>query len=173
MNKFTKGAIATGAGIVLLLGGAGTFAYWNDSADIAAGDIESGTLSLVAGVDGWEDQDGDTIADINDFLIVPGDELTFTGDYTIDATGDNLLATLDVDDTDFLADLPADLVGELSVSFSVDAVAGPAEITSANDGDTVVVVVTVTFPFGATVDNTTQAETVDLSSLDITLTQHL
>ena len=173
MNKFTKGAIATGAGIVLLLGGAGTFAYWNDSADIAAGDIESGTLSLTAGANGWEDQDGDTIADINSFLIVPGDVLTFTGAYTIDATGNNLLATLDVDDTDFLADLPSDLVGKLSVNFSVDAVAGPAEITSTEDGDVVSVVVTVTFPFGGTVDNSTQGETVDLSALDITLTQHL
>ena len=32
MNKLTRGAIAAGVGVVLLLGGAGTFALWSDTA---------------------------------------------------------------------------------------------------------------------------------------------
>ncbi|QTV79202.1 SipW-dependent-type signal peptide-containing protein [Microbacterium sp. NIBRBAC000506063] len=29
MNRFAKGAVAAGAGLVLLLGGAGSLAHWN------------------------------------------------------------------------------------------------------------------------------------------------
>ena len=36
MNKLTKGAIATAAGVILLMGGAGTLAYWNDSDNVLA-----------------------------------------------------------------------------------------------------------------------------------------
>ena len=48
MNKLTKGAIATAAGIALLLGGAGTFALWNGQTTIAGGTISTGTLAIAS-----------------------------------------------------------------------------------------------------------------------------
>lgn len=50
MSPFVKGTLATGTAIVLLLGGAGTFALWNDSAQIAnstGGQIDPGHLYLL------------------------------------------------------------------------------------------------------------------------------
>lgn len=50
MSPFVKGTLATGTAIVLLLGGAGTFALWNDHANIASGtggDIDPGHLYLL------------------------------------------------------------------------------------------------------------------------------
>ena len=48
MNKFAKGSLAAGAGLVLLLGGAGTLAYWNDSAELEGGTIEAGSMTFSA-----------------------------------------------------------------------------------------------------------------------------
>jgi len=52
MNKTIKGSLAAGAAAVLLLGGAGSLAYWTDAADIDGGTITAGTLTLDAGTCG-------------------------------------------------------------------------------------------------------------------------
>ena len=82
MNKYTKGAIATGAAIVLLLGGAGTFALWNDDAEVAGGDdqLRNAHDRARRTSASWIDSNGDPILDIATYLIVPGDVLTFTQD---------------------------------------------------------------------------------------------
>jgi alternate signal-mediated exported protein len=177
MNKYTKGAIATGAAIVLLLGGAGTFALWNDDADVAGGSISSGTLTIApSGTGEWTDADGDVV-DIDSYLIVPGDVLTFTQDVVIAATGTNLEATLDYAASSIVAPLGpqaaanAALKTNLVVTISSDA-AGNLEITPADDGNTVEVTVTVELP-DSVAGTTAQGGTVDLSHLLITLTQHL
>jgi alternate signal-mediated exported protein len=175
MNKYTKGAIATGAAIVLLLGGAGTFALWNDDAEVGAGAINSGTLTIAPdGTGEWLDSEGDPILDIATYLIVPGDVLTFTQDVVIDASGNNLEATLDYDPTSIvvnLADAPSvALKAALVVDVDSSAVGG-AEIVPGDAGSQTVTV-TVTFP--DTVSGlTAQDGSVDLSALTITLTQHL
>ena len=46
MNKFVKGSVAAGAGMVLLLGGAGSLAYWNTSTDLGASAINAGSLDI-------------------------------------------------------------------------------------------------------------------------------
>ena len=46
MNKASKGALAALAAGVLLLGGAGSLAFWTDTAEVAGGAINSGELSL-------------------------------------------------------------------------------------------------------------------------------
>ena len=46
MNKLVKGSIAGAAGIILLMGGAGSLAYWNDSA--TAGPAPAATASPLA-----------------------------------------------------------------------------------------------------------------------------
>src|SRR6188474_1998822 len=82
MNKLTKGTIAGAAGIALLLGGAGTFALWNDTADIAGGTISSGELSIDATTAGvWQDVSFDktppVVIDPATFLMVPGDTVEY------------------------------------------------------------------------------------------------
>jgi len=41
MNKVTKGAIAAAAGVILLMGGAGTLASWNSSANAGSNRLVS------------------------------------------------------------------------------------------------------------------------------------
>lgn len=183
MNKFTKASIATGAGIVLLLGGAGTLAYWNAEAVAGAGEINAGTLSLVAGADGvWTDAEGDVIGDIEDYLVVPGDTVTFTRTFTIEATGENLVADLSVDTSEVTS---LDWDDELTTTavYSVDGGANSiTQITDDNNGDTLTVSITLAFAFDGDLsnndddaeddlNNASQGDSVDLSELKVVLTQ--
>ena len=87
MNKLIKGSIAGAAGIALLLGGAGTLAFWNDSAVLGnVGTVTAGTLDVTAGTGAWTTNGVAGKAT----LIVPGDVLVYTETLTLSATGDNL-----------------------------------------------------------------------------------
>jgi alternate signal-mediated exported protein len=188
MNKLTKGAIAGAAGVVLLLGGAGTFAFWNSTASVAGGSIVAGNLLVAntgaAGV--WTDQN-DTVIDIATYRIVPGDTLTFTDDLTVTAVGDNLTATLglaggsiapttvgnaaDVALAGYLVDnatLDATGTGISGTSPSYTIVAGTAGVSQV-----VTVSVELDFPFGtvAGVENNAKLGSVNLSDMAVTLTQ--
>jgi len=57
MKKSVKGGIALGAGLLLLLGGGGTFALWNVTANVSAGTVETGhlTIDTAATTDQWYD----------------------------------------------------------------------------------------------------------------------
>lgn len=93
MNKATKGAIAAGAAGILLLGGAGTFALWEDTDSIDPAAISTGVLTLGVGSGTWHDATvGSPVAitNIANFDIVPGDTITYTTTATITAEGDNL-----------------------------------------------------------------------------------
>ncbi len=48
MNKTIKGVLAAGTASVLLVGGAGTLAYWNDSATVGGATFTAGDLKLDA-----------------------------------------------------------------------------------------------------------------------------
>lgn len=175
MNKFTKGAIATGAGVVLLLGGAGTLAYWNADAAVDAGSITAGTLTIESAAAGqWQDISSDVAGapkniSTGTFLVVPGDTLRYTETFTVGATGTNLKAnitanpgSIDTGDWGSAVTAATDIkIGGSTVS----------QITSANNGATVTVTVTLTFPFGTSADNTSQSAVVDLSDLEISLVQ--
>lgn len=182
MNKLTKASIATGAGIVLLLGGAGTLAFWNDSATTDAGTITAGTLTIDSNDDGqWKDVSADVAGNPTDidsatFLAVPGDTLTYTETFEVGATGDNLKANVTINPGSITSGAWAD---ELTVTSSTTIAGSPVtSITSSNDGDTVTVTVTLAFAFdgdvvtgGTQVNNLSQGAVVDLSALAITLTQ--
>ena len=174
MNKFTKGAIATGAGIMLLLGGAGTFAYWNDTAAVSAGTVTAGTLTLTAGSAGvWTDVSADVsgapvISPSTVYLAVPGDTIKYTRTYTIAATGKNLAATLAVNTAGVTTGTWTSSAVATTV-IKVNGVAGTA-ITSANDGQTVTVEVTIAFDKNA--GNATKGGTVDLTALQLSVTQN-
>lgn len=180
MNKTTKGAIAAGAAALLLAGGAGTMAAWSDSEDLTGGSITSGTLTLTAGTDAptWT-VNGTQLSDteVANFLVVPGDEVVYSGTFVIGATGNNLEAELtaafDSDsvggDAELLAQMPS------TISGTVGATALPSDgaalaITDANDGDTVTVNVTFDFDFDPAT-NASQDQTIDLAGFAIDLTQ--
>lgn len=93
MNKMAKGAIATAAGVVLLVGGGGTLALWNDSENAnEGGTVTAGNLDLESGVGSWKVDD--EIIDIATYRIVPGDVLTYEQPLTITMAGNELQAEL-------------------------------------------------------------------------------
>jgi len=170
MNKFTKGAIATGAAIVLLLGGAGTFALWNDSASVAGGSITSGVLKFDTTYNGqraWLDSSTDVIgstssswatilplaathpiADISTFRTVPGDRIALVESVKILATGNNLVASFGY--TAAGASLPGGATVQTIVLDSTGTpVAGPVTVHN-NDTFTVI----VAFSFSSSVTGT-------------------
>lgn len=193
MNKLAKGAIAGAAGVALLLGGAGTFAFWNSTADIAGGTITAGDLLVeqdgTAGV--WVNQLG-TVIDIADYRIVPGDTLTFTDDVLVTAVGDTLEATLGLGGGSIASDGTAagDALAARLTAGAVVTATGPG-ITAAAAPNTydivaadgtggsivdqeVTLAVTITFPFAgdpATQDNPAKNGVVSLAGMNITLTQ--
>ena len=198
MNKLVKGAIATAVGSALLMGGAGTFAYWNDSVGITGGTIVAGNLAVADATptDGvWTVQkDGTgtatTVPNIASFVASPGDRFTYTKTVKITATGNNLVATLALTPGSIVAATPASpantaLAGYLTSTSTVAAtgtgisagtVAGTYTVAAGSAGVTsrdVTLSVVVTFPKSTTAgfENNTKLGSVNLSGLAVTLNQ--
>jgi alternate signal-mediated exported protein len=94
MKKMTKGAIVTGLGVALLLGGGGTLAVWNHSVDTEPGAITAGDLNMKPGDVRWTSNMSDGAIDISQYRPVPGETLTFEQDLNITLKGDELKATV-------------------------------------------------------------------------------
>ncbi len=109
MNKLVKGAIAGAAGIVLLMGGAGSLAYWNDSANAGPGagsnSITAGTLTITAAnagtwTKGFYNAAGTVVTapaavgSLAAVRVVPGNRLVYTQNFNLVATGDDLYFTI-------------------------------------------------------------------------------
>jgi alternate signal-mediated exported protein len=177
MNKTTKGALAGGAAAALLLGGLGSLAYWTDAETIGGGAINSGHLALVTGganngCGAWQLDSGEAVGltYVAGDPLVPGDVLTRVCNYTIDAAGNHLRATVDIDTptlTPGTGSFGSDLTTDVS-DITVDGVAA-ASFTEANNGDTLTATVTLTF--ASTSGNTTQDVTAVLDDLTLTATQ--
>src|SRR6476661_8323606 len=93
MKKSTKGAFAATTAAVLLLGGAGTLAYWNGTATVPGGDLASGVL-WIGGQgcgQGWTLDGG---AAYTTQPLVPGDTLTEVCTIDLVADGEHLGADL-------------------------------------------------------------------------------
>lgn len=167
MNKFVKGSIAAAAATVLLLGGAGSLAYWNSSTGLSVASISTGKLTIVDSGGSWTGAPA---------VWVPGDEAVYTTTLTIDAAGTNIEGTLELDDTSLA--ITGATAGQFDVSFAAAAPTGTTweatgevlTITTAGQYQ-VPVTVTVSFPYGASADNTSQNATVNLSNLSFLLTQ--
>lgn len=114
MKKTTKGAVAIGAGTLLLLGGGGTLAVWNATETVDGGTVYAGALELSDITEGtWyypadaadpDAVDGDGLYELGDEFdpdadtVVPGDYLIYSvSDIDITALG-NLFFTLDLGD---------------------------------------------------------------------------
>lgn len=102
MNKTTKGTIAAGAAVLLLLGTGGSLAYWNDSLDLGAESISAGQLKVTQQTAGWKriPHGAATGEAVNPRAVklVPGDKLQYTGVYNIAAEGRNLAFTVSLTD---------------------------------------------------------------------------
>lgn len=173
MNTTTKGALAAGTAAVLMLGGAGTLAYWSDSATVNGGSISSGALTLEAvGCDAvWTYAAGPGPVT----TVVPGDTITKECTFTIGAVGDHLQAAPTLPGTVTFTPAASGTLS-LPVSATYEVAGGPlvGNITEANDGDTLTATISVDFPFGtaATVNaNDTQGFTKTLDALTVSLTQ--
>jgi len=165
MNKLVKGSIAAAAGIALLMGGAGSLAYWNDSATVNAGTVTSGVLDVNTGTAGsWSP----SIA-----KIVPGDTVTYTQQLTLVATGDNLKATVSSN----IGTITNNITGSTATStFVVKTSPGGVVVVPAAGvytlNGTYTVDVTITVAFSSTTANQVgQNASVNLSTLAVTVTQ--
>jgi alternate signal-mediated exported protein len=166
MNKLVKGSIAGAAGIALLLGGAGTFALWNANAEVAAGSIQAGTLTLKSNDDGgWT----------NDIVAwVPVDRDTYTETFVINAVGDHIAAELSAE-----LNLPANAFGVTADPTFVVTPIGSAPAASLSGGVytlgngsyNVTLSLAVDFDEGLAGDNTSKGATVALGTVDVLLEQ--
>lgn len=158
MKKSTKGALAASAAAVLLLGGAGSLAYWTssstiDPSTITAGDLQLGTASCAAwtyvGV-------GGTFVPATD-RVVPGDSVTRVCTIPVTAVGKNLKADLTLP-TAGLTKNPADANFTATATYKVGTDPATAvsktQITSTDNASNVYATITVNFPYGTNdVDN--------------------
>jgi len=167
MNKMAKGALATGVGVALLLGGGGTLAIWNDTETASTGQIAAGQLNIARINDGvWTDASGNQV-DLSTYKIVPGETLSFEQEIDITLEGDRIKASL----APTYVGVQDGLTRVLDYSYEVaqgGTKINTAALTEANDG-LAKVSATVTFKVGA--DNSTQLKTQDLSRIQYVLTQ--
>lgn len=169
--------LAIAAGTALMLGGAGTYAYWSTSTALEATTVQSGNLGLTLGGGTWTLQGvlgGVTnIADLSAVRIVPGDVLTLTQPLTVDIVGDTLVADLRANvGVDLSASaLGAQLDVELDLPTDYGTATGPNEyrLTDADSGSTTA---TVTITFDPTTSGVTAVnQTIDLADISFSLTQ--
>lgn len=193
MKKSTKGAFAAAAAGVLLVGGAGSLAFWNDTFTVGAGTINSGHLTLddttvgpIAGTgdDGcgaalWtlDSAGGATAFDQATDKIVPGDVLTKVCTYKISASGNHLSADLTTsgavltDTSTTPKQLAPPVTKSSSFIIGLGSATNTATITSANNNNTLTATIKLTFPYGAVSDNTSQDGSLNLTNYVVLATQ--
>jgi len=182
MKKSTKGTLAAAAGAVLLLGGAGSLAYWNASATVNGGAVTTGSLTLSGGTCGatWVYANG-TAAGQTVAKVVPGDSITKSCTFTVGASGDHLSASLGAPATTAYTKSPAGAGTDsltVATTYTIDrtpvaTLVNGDKLTSTDNGKTLTAKFVVTMPYGSpTVNgNDTQDLTATLNALTVTLTQ--
>lgn len=178
MNKATKGTFAIAAGIVLLLGGGGSLAYWQGSTQAASQTIQTGQLnvSLTSGAT-WQVKRGSTTTDITStigsFKMVPGDTVVYTVPFQTVANGTNLTASGSINWGGY-SSIPAHLTSASTGTYNSAAIsAGAFTVASGTTNGTLVF--TLTWPFGTNATNDTAAATMNqtwsLGATTVTVTQ--
>jgi len=185
MKKSTKGALAAAAAGTLLLGGAGSLAYWTDSSTVSGTSITSGYLDLGAPVctggtlHDWQ-IDGGAAYDSATMRLVPGDTLTKKCTVKVNKAGTHFVnADFNVDEGTGTAGSSDELFGptgelQLTASYSKGATvlgAGDNVAVTVADGDLITVDLTIAWPYGSE-DNSSNNPTAGLdAALDaITIT---
>ena len=183
MKRMSKGVIAAGAGVVLLVGGGGTLAYWTETETVPGGNINAGHMNLVpigadGGCDAWQLDNGEDapFTYTNGNPLVPGDVLTRECSYTVQAVGNHLRATVGVsdpvfNDADNVDPTNDDFFDNLTVDVSDVVIGGQtvSSFTEADDGEVLEATVTVTFNRAA--GNNTEDLTTVLENATLTATQ--
>lgn len=162
MKKSTKGAVAAAAAAVLLLGGAGSLAYWNDTATVDAGTITAGSMDLSDVTCGTSWLEGATPVT----TIVPGDTVTKACTGTLTLVGDHIGATVALDAAS-VADAEAAFNDEVAITAAMTAPAGAITAPGTHD---VTVDITVVFD-GPAATNASQLSTATLDSLELEAVQ--
>lgn len=187
MKKTTKGSLAAVGAAALLLGGGTSLAYWTASGDAPVASITAGELKLT---DGTCDADWVYASGANAgnpvTLWVPGDVVTKSCEFTVTATGDDLMATLVSPSTVALTDASKAAADTESATVAVSYLLDNAAIVDADTGlsgtqiteaagtRTLKATFNVTFPFGDTTTvnaNDTQSWEAAFEALTVTLTQ--
>lgn len=150
MNKMAKGAIATGVGVILLVGGGGTLATWNQAQNASMGSVVSGDLNLevntATNVGKWTNAAG-TVVDVKAYKVVPGDTLTYTQDLKVTLTGDLMAAKLAVTGAGVNAGFLDKnvVVAPTTIKDGVKAIAADDVLTPSVNGHVVTASTTFTF----------------------------
>lgn len=168
MRKTVKGALAAGVGAVLLLGGAGTLAYWTDTGTVTGTGITSGHLMLInPSCAGWQLDGG---AAFTTQLIVPGDTLTEACTFEVDAAGEHITASFDVSTPSWLASNALTDELDITATYLVDGVPTAVFPATVVDGDIVTATIVVTFT-GPDATNASEDLTATLNDITVTATQ--
>jgi alternate signal-mediated exported protein len=170
MTNSLKGTFAALAAAILLLGGAGSLAYWTDSENLPGTSISSGELDLGTPScgSGWVLDGG---AAFTTQEIVPGDVLTKTCTLDLVASGAHLGADLDIGTPTWAATNA--LTDELDPTATFEVNGEPtSHITSADDIGSGEIVATIQVVFdGPSATNGSQDLTAALQTIAITATQ--
>lgn len=190
MNKTTKSALAAGAAAVLLMGGAGSLAYWTDAETVTGGTVASGHMSLDGTTcdAGWKYAEGTTGAGSTVNKFVPGDVVSKSCTFTVSAVGDHLEGTLTTPATATITSpTGTSLAGTVTATYAKAAsgsttftpIASGAILKAADNGYTIKATIRVDFPYGSDENatpkvntNDTQDKTVTLSDIAVTLKQN-
>jgi len=176
VNRNAKGAIAAGAAVVVLLGGAGSYALWSDEGTNTPGSVTSGELTLTSsGAGTWTDIsatgiNGTTSVSPASDLLVPLDTWRYTTTYTATATGKNMDAVVTVVNPGTAGALPEGVTVTPTATVGTTTSTGSA-ITIPADGLPHTVTVNVTVAFADVDGDISEGETVDVSDMSVSLNQ--
>lgn len=175
-----KGALAGGAGVVLLMGSFGTFALWTDSATIDNDALASGALDIAGtGPAVWTDVSttgiaGGTAVDPDVHLMVPGDTWTLTQPVDIAVDGKNLAVEFSVKGIDPGTWSTLDVTMSYAGRPLTEGADGFAHTFTAPAGTSIDgtndLVVTFAFP-ASVIGQDDQGESVDLGTVEVAVTQ--
>lgn len=163
MKKSTKGAIAAAGAAVLLLGGAGSLAYWTATGSADGGTIASGSITLSSVTCGADWTEGSDVIT----LLVPGDTVTKQCTGTLTLTGEHIGATVALDSSS-LATAETAFNNELTVDAAMSSPA--ATITEPGTYD-VTIDITAAFEGAAATNASQGVPATSLGSLKLTATQ--
>lgn len=179
-KRSPKVLAASGAAVLLLTAGAGTFARWTDDTDLAGGKIASGELSIDTVSERWTDASGKPVANPAAYLMVPGSALQYDAVLDVQLKGEDLVADLTTDPSVLTGDAALLAALEIDTAFDGSALEAPLNgvirtgLTPAQSGEHTLSV-TVAFPAqqrdGSNWGTVGQNQTVDLTQFDLTLTQ--
>jgi len=181
MNNIIKGSIAGATGVALLMGGFGTYAVWTDSEDLASNGVTSGALTIDTDPGVYDDLGTTGSGNENDWdedeLMVPGDEVSYTQEFTVTGTGKNLEGTIALATENMTNGFGA---GNLTRTVDVTVTdAGTATITKvdatnfsfASPFDTATLTAVVTYTFDDVSGTTDQGKTATTPASTFTIAQ--